>query len=241
MLPLLTTLALLQAGPPVDPEEPAARPVAPAPRDGAASVKERYAFVSFGGDLLGESDVVAEVAVESVRRAGPGVEVVRMKVEAVHLRRGADPRVPPPREVVALAAPGDYRLEQRYVAFLSRLESSSRFESLKRIMVGERDFAAKRKVLARYATLEPVEDDAARAVKIRDALLEFVRDDELFVKWNALSELESFVKSHKLLFDAPHRATLVAAFRAEPSPSARRRMAAVLAELGIGLQEGRDG
>lgn len=239
LLTPLLLLPFLQAGPtePAPPRPARAGTAKEAPARQPVFVKERYAFKTFGGDLLTKSDLIAEVRVESVSRGGPGVHVVRMAVTEAHLSRGA-PEVPD--AIVTLAAPDDYVAEQEYLVFLERFESGDRFKSLRRIMNGERDYAAKRKVLSRYASLELVRDDNVRARKIRDTLLEFLQDDELFIRWNALAELESFVQNHKLLFDTPHRASIVAALRAEPSPTFRRRLMVVLEEFGIRLEGGKD-
>ncbi len=238
MLSALALLALLQAGPP-EPGREAASPLpARSVERGAVPVRGRYRFTTFGGDLLGKSDLIAEVRVESVARAGPAVTVARMTVLEAHLVRG---RPEAPAEVVTLAAPEDYVADQEYLVFLDRFETGTRFKSLRRLLKGERDYEAKRKVLHRYAELERIADDAERAREIRDTLVEFLRDEELFVRWNALAELESFVENHKLLFDTPHRASIVAALRAEPSPTFRRRLMAVLEELGVRLEGGTDG
>ena len=70
-----------------------------------------------------------------------------------------------------------------------RFGSGDRFTAAARIASKERDYAAKLKVLRQFVEVDQIKDERQRALEIRTVLLQNLGDRQLFVKWNALTEL----------------------------------------------------
>ena len=60
-------------------------------------------------------------------------------------------------------------------------------------------------------------------------------DDDLFVRWNAVSELRTFAARHRVLFERDHRARLASVYRGAPTPTFARAVGEVLKEIGVEL------
>lgn len=205
----------------------------PTQKGAAVGREARFEFTSFGDHALAGIDTVAEVTANSVILAGRGVTVVHFEVG--ELLRG-DPRK---KNLVVLAAPRDYREGLVYLVFLKKFGSGDRFTAKARIAKGERDYDAKLKVLRQFVAADRITDPAKRAVRIRGILLVNLEDEQLFVRWNALTELGSFVKKHRTLFGPAEKARMVSAYRKEASPTFRRELRRILELLGIRI-EGND-
>lgn len=205
--------------------------------DEVAPVRERYQFTTFGGSLLEDAPLVVDGAVKSVNVGGKTVVVARVVVKA-RLQMLADSLEASSREgasVTVLATPGELVEGQRYLLFLRPFGKSQRYSVLRRIAEGDRDFAPKRRVLEQFAALNSIEDTTGRALAIRDALLDNLTDEVLFVRWNAHAELTQFIPRHRQLFGRVERARLADAYRTADSPTYRRAVDELLKAVGVDL------
>ncbi|MBI4880627.1 MAG: hypothetical protein HY812_13360 [Planctomycetes bacterium] len=205
-----------------------AAPQDEAPRAPAAA---RFEFTTLGDKALSRCDLLAEARAAAARTAARGVCVVRFEISELLL--GESGRA----EVVVLAAPGEFSAGATYLLFLERFQEGPRFTAFARIAGAERDYAAKLKVLRRFAEAERVVDEEQRALLIREILLLHLGDEDLFVKWNALAEIKSFAGLHAALFGAREKARLVEVLRGEVSPTFRRGLLEVLEQLGVRFGE----
>lgn len=204
-----------------------------APTDGDVVINERYHFVTFGQDVLERSNLIVEGRAISVNQAGPGVAVAAFDVDHVFLGELSN------EEVVVLCLPGEFSEEVNYLLFLESFQGGDRYAPIRRIAEGDRDYKAKRRVLDRYGEITLIEDTTERALRIRDALMDHLGDDDIFVKWNALSELVVFAPGHRQLFGPFEKAAMVSVYRGEESPTFRRTLRATLEDLGIHTDEDR--
>lgn len=229
---------------PQTPTEPAVVPAAsPTTSKPAAAAEPKPAerapapheFVTFGRRILQRSHTIAKVEVKSLHELGQGVAIARCAVEAV-LKGDRDAK-----ELVVLAAPGDFAVGSRYVAFVETFGRGGRFRLVNRFAATERDFDDKVSVLEQYLEILELKDVGEQLDALRDRLLLNVASERVFVKWNAVEELRAFAKAHAQRFAAPHRARLVAAWRAEASASFREELKKVLSDLGVPMNEERRG
>lgn len=219
-----------QVDDPPTPAPPAISPVDPPDDpDPEGELRGRFEFVTFGGTLLKDAPLIVEGEVVSVFRGGTSVSVARVTVAERMQGGGRD------SEVTVLATPGELAAGQRYLLFLQPFRDGPRFTVLRRIAEGDRDYPAKRRVLRQFAKLNTIADGRRRATAIRDALIANLGDEELFVRWNALAELEAFLGVHRGLFGREERAALVEVYRGAPSPTFRGKVGDVLKDLGIDL------
>lgn len=217
-LTLVTLLALLPA------QDPA-----------VAGTRKPYSFITFGDDALGRATLVVEATAQSVLRAGHGVAVARFEIAETLLGDGAA------GEVTVLAPPDEFHAGVTYLLFLVPYRAAGRYTALRRVVEGDRDYQSKLKVLRQFAQLQQIVDVDERARRIRDTLIANLRIDNVFIRWNALTELSAFVRSHKLLFENAHRAALVAILEASNSPTFTRALREVLKELGVDPSSGPGG
>ncbi|MCP5115013.1 MAG: hypothetical protein GY953_29640, partial [bacterium] len=204
---LLTLIAL--SGPPGDEGRP------------------RFEFQSFGKDMLSKVKVVAEAEATSVILAGRGVSVAHFKV--LEMLRGEVRG----KELVVLTAPGQFHSGATYLLFLDRFHGGDRLTVLNRIAKGERDYSAKLKVARQYLKADATADPHQRALVIRTLLVENLAATDLFIRWNALTELAPFVEKHMAMFGPEQKAQMVEAYRRTPSASFRRELGRILNRLGI--------
>ncbi|MFH0945470.1 MAG: hypothetical protein V2A76_09770 [Planctomycetota bacterium] len=193
-------------------------------------VRERFEFRTFGEQTLKKSKVVVEAKPTSVILAGRGVSVAHFEVLEVFRGDATE------RELVVLTAPGQFSVGVSYLMFLDRFQESGRLTVVNRIARGERDFAAKLKVLREFLEADQIKDSKKRALEIRSILLKNVGDPELFIKWNALAELAPFVEMHRSLFGPAEKARLVEVFGKDASPTFRRELRRILEKLGIRIE-----
>ena len=121
--------------------------------------------------------------------------------------------------------------------FLDRFQAHGRLTVVNRIASGERDYPAKLKVLRQYLEADAIEPAQERALRIRAILLKNLGDSDLFIKWNALTELGPFVEQHQTLFGPREKALMVQACRRDASPSFRRELRGILTRLGIRFEK----
>lgn len=190
----------------------------------------RFEFRTFGEHVLKNSKVVVEGKATSVILAGRGVSVAHFEVQKTF-------RGKPERELVVLTAPGQFAVGVTYLLFLDRFQKSGRLTVVNRIAQGERDYAAKLKVLEQFLTADEIKDSKARALEIRSILVKNVGEPELFIKWNAAAELVPFVEMHRSLFGPAEKARLVEVYRKNASPTFRRELRRILGKLGIRLEK----
>lgn len=200
-------------------------PPPPPPASGGG----RYSFVTFGRGLLEECALIVRGRARSVLPGGASVIVARIEIDERLL--GADERP----EVTVLASPSDLHAGQSYLMFLRRLGSGGRYALLRRIAEGERDYAAKLRVVRRFAEVHRIEDDDRRERAIRDVLIEHLADDDLFVRWNAATELRAFIPGRRDVFGNEERARLVQILNQAGSPTFRREVSIILSRLGAGV------
>lgn len=202
-----------------------------------APVRERFQFTTFGGSLLEDAPLVIEGKVSTVQAGGKAVVVARVAVEErlQLLLKPLDRATATGSSVTVLATPGEVVSGQRYLLFLRPFGKSRRFSVLRRIAEGDRDFAPKRRVLAQFCELNGIEDTTKRAIAIRDALLENLDDEVLFVRWNAHAELSQFIPRHRQLFEREERAKLAEVYRNATAPTFRRGVGELLKAVGVDL------
>lgn len=214
------------AAPVPAPADAPSRGLPPAPeQDGA--------FTKFGDQVLRKSNLVGEAKIESVATLGRGASVVTCRFTQV-LKGDAKAT-----EVVVLAAPGDFAEGSSYLVFLRQFEGGPRYTWLGRIPAAERDYPHKLRVLKQYIAADAVKQPAERAAKVRAFLIENLGDKEVFVKWNALRELKPLAGGNAALFSAADKASIVAHWKAEESPTFRRELAHLLKALGMSLEDER--
>jgi len=220
------------------------------PRDaGAAEQAPRrppFEFRTFGEDTLKRSQVVAEGRATSVIPAGRGVSVAHFEV--LEKLRGKTAG----KELVVLAAPGQFNVGVTYLLFLDRFlpsgpsgpsgksregGESGRLTVVNRIASGERDYAAKLQVLKEFLEADAIAAADERALRIRGILLKNLGDSNLFIKWNALTELGPFVHRYPALFGPREKARMVEVYRGDASPSFRRHLREILTRLGIRFEK----
>lgn len=196
-----------------------------------AAQPPRFEFTTFGSNLaLKQADRVVEAEATSVMEIGNGIAVARFRVVENLLGK---PRDPSEKDVVVLAAPGDFAGGVRYALFLQSFRNGGRYVWLGRIAAGERDYASKLRVLRQFASLDRIEDPAERARRIKDALLGNLADADPFVRWNSADELIAFAKIHGALFLQLDRARVVERYRAEKPGAFRDRLKQLLEQLGV--------
>ncbi len=194
----------------------------------SAKPAPRYEFSTFGRDALQRATLVVEARAQSVVSLANGVAVARFDV--LDVLKGAKER-----SVTLLAAPGEFSRDNTYLLFLEPYSGGDRFTSIGRVAEGERDYAAKRRVLEEFIVADAVKDPAERAERIRDVLIKNLGDEDLFVRWNALTELDEFVKVHRGLFGPAEKARIVAVYRRNLSATFRQRVGRLLADVGVRL------
>lgn len=213
----------------------ATEPEAKIPAPGPLAEVPRFEFESFGAAKpLARAERVVLVRVTSVHNLmGIGTSVTRCEVRET-LLPVAERK--PPEEVVVLATHGDFRPGAEYILFLVRFRGGDRYVSLARIAAGDRDFAAKRRVLGAFAELDRLPSESERLRRIRDVLLRHLEDEDSFVRWNAIAEwkaLARFAKDRPDLVGADHRAALVKRLREERVTAVREALAEILTMLGV--------
>jgi hypothetical protein len=211
-----------------------ATPAVP-PQGGAASPPKRFEFTTFGANrALSRADRIVEGEVASTVELSIGTAIVRFTVTRTLLPlEEALPR----ESLVLLAHRGEFRDGQRYLVLLQAFEGGDRFVALGRIASGERDYAAKRDVLAAFAAVDRIASETERLVRIRALLLDNLASAQSFTRWNALAELRSLAAFQVSAFTPADRARIVAVRRESRDGAFRREVTALLRTLGITLDE----
>src|SRR5262245_37870488 len=118
------------------------------PQDGGERHKDIKYFAYFGEKVLRRAELIALAKVEKVTPGGPGTEVVKLGIREVV--KGDPGRT----EELVLASRGDFFPEVEMLIFLEPYGKGNFTTYVGRILKSDPDFAAKRRVLKQYLTLE---------------------------------------------------------------------------------------
>ncbi len=140
----------------------------------------------FGTQVLAENPLIVAGAVESVTRIGLGTAVVRLRIEELLLKQGAE-RVP--EAILILTQAGDFQSGARGLLVLQPFGSGGRYQVQHRVDARDPDYRAKLSAARSQIQLMNIDGSERRAAATFEMLLELMGKPDAWSRANALSEL----------------------------------------------------
>lgn len=227
---LLLTLALCLACQAPEPGPGPVRPAGPAaPRSRPAALRPAPGLppTRLAAELLSQDPVVVVARTESTVVAGPGLAVVRLRVE----RQLFGPTLGPADGVVVLAYPGHFRPGGRDLVYLRPFRGGRRFRPIQMVDGRDPHWQAKLAVTEAQTALAREPDAGRRDADTITRLLAWLDDNDPWVRDYALAEWRWIAANRPDVMTPTRRARLTAAGARSPHDAVRRGVESVARAL----------
>jgi hypothetical protein len=188
----------------------------------------------FGLQTLAVSPVVVVARVIAVRDAGPGSELVKVRV--LERMRGKD--IARDTELSLLAPQGALRFGEENLLFLRPWRSGERYEMVQRVGAHEPHYDQRLAVVRRSVWLIEERDGVRRTDATLDLLLELLGSEKEWTRGYALAELRWMAREQRWVFTPERSARLRAAGRVSPRDDVRSGVDSVAALLSSPVPRG---